>query len=63
MPLTDFSAWVGLYTSSAQHDVKYQIWYLRKTIVEWDLNKYTMKNILRTAKFLSTWGLSQKYVL
>jgi hypothetical protein len=25
MPLTDFSAWVGLYTSSAQHDVKYQI--------------------------------------
>jgi hypothetical protein len=28
-----------------------------KTIVEGDLYKYPMKNISRTAKFLSTWGL------
>jgi hypothetical protein len=26
-----------------------------------DLYKYPMKNILKTAKFLTTWGLSQMY--
>jgi hypothetical protein len=29
--------------------------------VEADLYKYLMKNIVRRAKFLSTWGLSQMY--
>jgi hypothetical protein len=27
------------------------------------LYKYPMKNILRTAKFLPTWGLNQRYPL
>jgi hypothetical protein len=29
-----------------------------KIIVEWDLYKYPMTNISRTAKFLPTWGVS-----
>jgi hypothetical protein len=29
--------------------------------MEGDLYKYPMKNILKTAKFLTTWGLSQRY--
>ena len=32
-----------------------------KKIMEGGLYKYPMKNILRTAKFLTTWGLSQRY--
>jgi hypothetical protein len=32
-----------------------------KTFMEGGLYKYSMTNILRTAKFLPTWGLSQRY--
>ena len=32
-----------------------------KKIMEGGRYKYPMKNILRTAKFLTTWGLSQRY--
>jgi hypothetical protein len=32
-----------------------------KKIVERYLYKYAMKNILRTAQFLPTWGLRQRY--
>jgi hypothetical protein len=32
-----------------------------KKIVERDLYKYAMNNILRTAQFLPTWCLSQRY--
>jgi hypothetical protein len=64
-PFIDLSAWVGFCTSSPQQDVKYQLWYLKfeKIIVEGGLYKYPMNNILKTAKFLSTWGLSQRYFL
>jgi hypothetical protein len=34
---------------------------LKKKLWRGDLYKYPMKNILRTAKFLTTWGLSQRY--
>ena len=29
--------------------------------IEGDLYKYSMKNILKTAMFLTTWGLGQRY--
>ena len=32
-----------------------------KQIMEVGLYKYPMKNILRTAKFLPTWGVNQRY--
>ena len=32
-----------------------------KKIMEGCLYKYSMKNILRTAKFLPTWGFNQRY--
>jgi hypothetical protein len=31
------------------------------SVVEGVRYKYPMKNILKTAKFLSTWGLNQRY--
>ena len=59
-PLTDWSARVGFYTSSPQQGVKYQLWYLN--FLFWRvLYEYPMKHILRTAKFLPTWGFIQKY--
>jgi hypothetical protein len=60
-PLTDFSAWVDLCTSSPQHDIKYQLLYLKLFWWRGDLYKYPMKNTLRTSKFLSMCGLSQRY--
>jgi len=60
-PLTDLSALVGFWTSSPQQGVKYHLSYLRFRFVEGGLYKYPMKNILRTAKFLPTWNLSQIY--
>jgi hypothetical protein len=32
-----------------------------KKIMEGDLYKYPMQNILRTAQFLTTWGFNQRY--
>jgi hypothetical protein len=57
--LTDLSVWVGFCTSSPQQGVKYQLWYLNFFFVEGGLYTYPMKNILRTAKFLPTWGLGK----
>jgi hypothetical protein len=34
---------------------------VEKKIMEGGLYKYSMKNILRTAKFLTTWGFNQRY--
>jgi hypothetical protein len=34
-----------------------------KKIMGGCLYKYSMKNILKTAKFLSTWGFNQRYFL
>jgi hypothetical protein len=34
-----------------------------KNIMEGTLYKYSMKNILRTAKFLPTWDFNQRYFL
>jgi hypothetical protein len=34
-----------------------------KNIMEGALYKYSMKNILRTAKFLPTWDFNQRYFL
>jgi hypothetical protein len=31
------------------------------SFVEGELYEYPMKNILRTAKFLPTWGFNQRY--
>jgi hypothetical protein len=59
-PLTDISAWVGFCTSSPQQGVKYQLYYYY-FFMEGGLYKYPMKNIIKTAKFLTTWGLSQRY--
>jgi hypothetical protein len=59
--LTDLSVWVGFCTSSPQQGVKYQLWYLNFFFVEGGLYTYPMNNILRTAKFLPTWGLGQRY--
>jgi hypothetical protein len=55
-PFTDLSACLGFCTSIPQQGVKYQLWYLKKKIMEGSLYKYSMKNILRTAKFLPTFG-------
>jgi hypothetical protein len=33
-PFTDLSVWVGFCTSSPQQGVKYQLWYLKKKIME-----------------------------
>jgi hypothetical protein len=44
-------------------DLQYQLWYLKKNIMEGGLYKYSMKNILRTAKFLPTWSFNQRYFL
>ena len=60
-PLFDWSAWVCFCTSSPQQVVKYQLWYLIFFCFGGGLYKYSMKNILRTEKFLPTWGLNQKY--
>ena len=60
-PLTDSSAWVCFCISSPQQGVKYQLWYMKNNFVEGGLYKYHMKNILRMAKFLPTWGLNQRY--
>jgi hypothetical protein len=35
--------------------------YLKKKLWMGGLYKYPMKNILRTAKFLTTWGVNQRY--
>ena len=58
--LTDLNACVGFRTSNPQQGVKYQLLYLI-FFMEGGLYKYPMKNILKTAKFLTTWGLSQRY--
>jgi hypothetical protein len=58
-PLTDWSAWAGFCTSSPQQGVKYQLGYL--IFFGGGLYKYPMQNILRTAKFLPTWGVNQWY--
>jgi hypothetical protein len=59
--LTDLSAWVGFSTSSPQQGVKYQLLYFIFFYGRGGLYKYPMKNILTTAKFITTWGLSQWY--
>jgi hypothetical protein len=42
--------------SKGEHVIAFFLW-------RWVLYKYTMKNILRTAKFLPTWGFNQRYFL
>ena len=56
-PLTELSVWVGYCTSSPQHAVKYQVWYLDF----FGGYKYPMKNCQTTAKFFLPWDLSQRY--
>ena len=56
--LTDLSAWVGFCTHSRLSNINFDIW---KKKSGGGLYKYPTKNILQTAKFLPTWGLSQGY--
>ena len=60
--LTDECVWVGICTSSPQQSLEYQLWYLI-FFVEGVLYEYPLKNILRPAKYLTTWGFSQRYCL
>jgi hypothetical protein len=52
---------VGFCISSPQQGVEYQLWYLNFVLWRGGLYKYFMTNILRTAKFLTTCGLFQRY--
>jgi hypothetical protein len=61
-PLTDWRAWVGFCTLSPQQSIEYQLWYLI-VFVEGVFYEYPMKNILRTAKFLPSWGFNQRHCL
>jgi hypothetical protein len=57
--LTEVPGWVSAPQAySRMSNISFDIWFFFK---EGGLYKYPMKNILRTAKFLTTWGLSQRY--
>jgi hypothetical protein len=57
--LTEVPGWVSApQAHSRMSNISFDIWFF---FMEGCLYKYPMKNILRTAKFLTTWGLSQRY--
>ena len=59
-PLTDLSACLGFapQAHSRVSNINFDIWFF---LWMGGLYKYPIKNILRTAKFLTTWGWRQRY--
>ena len=59
--LTNLNAWFGFCTSSTQQGVKYQLWYLKCFFVEREWSVQISHEKSPTEKFLSTWGLGQRF--